>query len=370
MKIGILTFQSAINYGAILQTYALKEVLCQMGHEVHVIDYKPHYITESYRILAERPGLRSLTTFTGWKLWYRFIKVACRRFVRKSKFKDFARKNFSLDKTQTDDLASSYDVVICGSDQIWNPNITGGALDDVFFGKLVEGKTSKVISYAASVGSIEKLNAFKDDFAAKLKNFSAISVRENNLSDYISSITGGHISSTIVVDPTILAGREVFESLIKERLVEKPYLLYFDLANINEFRVEARRIAREKGLEFVELTTYHDYVSGQKLYKPASPTEFCSLIKYADLVVTTSFHGTVFSILFNRLFVSYSTSFARDRFKCLLNDLGISERLVQSSQDFDSRCNELFTAIDYELVNNKLAGLKEKSLKWLESSLK
>lgn len=370
MRIGILTFQSAINYGAILQTYALKEVLCQMGHEVHVIDYKPHYITESYRILAGRPGLRSLTTFTGWKLWCRFLKVACRRFVRKSKFKDFARKKLSLDKTQTDDLTSSYDVVICGSDQIWNPNITGGALDDVFFGKLVDGKTSKVISYAASVGSIEKLNAFRDVFAAKLTNFAAISVRESNLRDYIHSLNPKYYSITTVADPTILAGREVFDSLCTRRLVKKPYLLYFDLANVKELRATACGIAKDKGLEFIELTTYHDYVPRQKLYKPASPSEFCSLFKYAEFVVTNSFHGTVFSILFNRSFLTNPTSFARDRFKCLLSDLGICERLVQSPQDFDSRCNDLLTDIDYTLVNNKLAGLKEKSLKWLENSLK
>lgn len=371
MKIGILTFHCAVNYGAILQVYALKEVLCRLGHDAHVIDYRPNYQTTVYQPFFNRPGLRSLVRISGWILWYHFIKGGIRKIIRNLKFKTFAADYLSLDQTAMSDVADKYDVVICGSDQIWNPNITGQRLDEAFFGVLPNIQNIKVISYAASVGNIENLKGHEAELVTYLRGLSAISVREKNLAEYISALDSNLLSAT-VVDPTILAGRVVFDAISSERsLIEKPYLLYFSLSDNSMLRQNTRAIAIEKKLEFIELTTYYERVPGQQISKPASPVEFCSLFKYAHYVVCSSFHGMVFSILFNRQFIVYAdTKRGLDRFVSLLNELGLMERLISSHVDFVTRWHSLKTAIDYSTVDTKLADLRQQSLDWLQNALK
>lgn len=371
MKVGILTFHRAVNYGAILQTYALKEVLCRMRHDVYVIDYRPDYLKIAYHPFSNRPGLRSLVNVSGWILWYHFIKGGVRKIIRNRKFRTFAADYLSLDKTVMSDVADKYDVIVCGSDQIWNPDITGQRLDEVFFGVLPNTSNVKVISYAASVGNIKNLKGHETELLTYLRGMSAISVREKNLAEYISALDLNLLSAT-VVDPTILAGRGVFDAISSEKsLIEKPYLLYFSLLDNPTLRQNARSIAIEKNLEFIELTTYYERVLGQQIYKPASPAEFCSLFKHAHYVVCSSFHGMVFSILFNRQFIVYAdVKRGLDRFVSLLNELELMDRLISSHMDFITRWNSLKAAIDYSTVDTKLTDLRQESLDWLQNVLK
>lgn len=372
MKVGILTFHCAVNYGAILQAYALKEVLCRMGHDAHVIDYRPYHQTSVYHPFFYRPGFRSLVNTSGWLLWYHFIKGGFRKIKRNKKFKAFAAGYLSLDQITMSDVAGKYDVIVCGSDQIWNPDITGQRLDRAFFGVLPNtSKNIKVISYAASVGNIGNLKGYESELLTYLRGLSAISVREKNLAEYISALDSNLLSVT-VVDPTILAGKGVFDAISSEKpLIEKPYLLYFSLLDNPMLRQNARTIAVEKNLEFIELTTYYERVPGQQIYKPASPAEFCSLFKHAHYVVCSSFHGMVFSILFNRQFIVYADAKrGLDRFVSLLNELGLMDRLISSHADFITRWHSLKTAIDYSTVDTKLADLRQQSLDWLQKALK
>lgn len=371
MKIGILTFHCAVNYGAILQAYALKEVLCRMGYDAHVIDYRPDYLTTVYHPFFGRPGLRSLVNTSGWILWYHFIKGGIRKIIRNQKFKTFAADYLSLDQTAMSEIAGKYDVIVCGSDQIWNPDITGQRLDEVFFGILPNTSNVKVISYAASVGYTGNLKGYETELMTYLRGLSAISVREKNLVEYISALDSNLLSTT-VVDPTILAGRGVFDAISSEKsLIEKPYLLYFSLFDNPTLRQNAWTTAIEKNLEFIELTTYYERVPGQQIYKPASPAEFCSLFKYAHYVVCSSFHGMVFSILLNRQFIVYADAKrGLDRFVSLLNELGLMDRLISSHADFVTRWHSLKAVIDYSTVDTKLADLRQQSLNWLQNALK
>ena len=371
MKIGILTFHCAVNYGAILQAYALKEVLCRMGHDVHVIDYRPHYLTTVYRPFGYRPGLKSLLKVSGWILWYFFLIGGVRKIIRNRKFKTFAACYLSLDQTPLSGVACKYDVIVCGSDQIWNPSLTGHRLDAFFFGLLPDAKNVKVISYAASVGHIGNLKGHESVFLAYLRNLSAIGVRERHLAEHISALDS-NLLTTMVVDPTVLAGRGIFDAISSGKsLIEKPYLLYFSLSDNPQLRQNARAVAKERYLEFIEVTTYYERVPGQKLYRPASPAEFCSLFKHANYVVCSSFHGMAFSILFNRQFIVYAGAVqGLDRFVSLLSELGLMDRLISSDVDFAALRHSLMTAIDYSAINTKLDDLRRHSLDWLRNTLK
>lgn len=342
-----------------------------MGHDTHVIDYRPDYLKIAYYPFSNRPGLRSLVNISGWILWYHFVKGGIRKIIRNKKFKTFAVDYLSLDQIAISDVAGKYDVIVCGSDQIWNPYLTGQRLDKYFFGILSSTRKTKVISYAASVGYIGNLKGHETELLTYLRGLSAISVREKNLAEYISALDSNLLSTT-VVDPTILAGRGVFDAISSEKsLIERPYLLYFSLLDNPTLRQNARAIAVEKNLEFIELTTYYERVPGQQIYKPASPAEFCSLFKHAHYVVCSSFHGMVFSILFNRQFIVYADAKrGLDRFVSLLNELGLMDRLISSHADFITRWHSLKTVIDYSTVDTKLADLRQQSLDWLQKALK
>ena len=184
MKVGILTFSAAVNYGAVLQAYALKSALEYMGHEAHVIDYNPRYLTDFYRVLRNRPALRRLVTIRGIKDWCIFFNTVCRRWLRNRRFCKFKHRYLSLDTTPVDALTSVYDVIICGSDQIWSRYITC-EFDPIFFGDLVKGKARRVIAYAGSFGSPKRIEGYENSFINLLGNFDAISAREHNLNEFI-----------------------------------------------------------------------------------------------------------------------------------------------------------------------------------------
>lgn len=369
MKIGILTFHCAVNYGAVLQAYGLKQVLCSLGFEAHIIDYRPTYLVAAYKAWQQRPGLRSLTQTNGWVLWYKHFKACGRRYLRNKRFRSFCQRYLDIDKTQLSEIAKEYEVVVCGSDQIWNSKITGENLDPVYFGILLGGNQIKSIAYGASVGNNSNLHGHEEEFARMLRQMSAISVREYQLADHIARICPD-VPINVVADPTILAGRDVFDHIASPKLVINPYLLYFDLTNDNRLRERAKAIADAKGLEFIELTTYHEYVDGQKLFSPVSPAGFCSLFKYADHVVSSSFHGTVFSILFEKQFeVFIYKNLAPDRIMCLLSELGIENRLLNEYSEFESRHEELAAPINYKPLRIRLNELRQTSLNFLTNAL-
>lgn len=362
MKIGVLTFHCAINYGAVLQAYGLKEVLRRMGHEVHVIDFRPEYLTWDRKCF--RPGLRLLKTKKGIELWTNYILSLLLKPKKIEKFDTFIDRTLESDKASPFDVSSVYDAIICGSDQIWNQHITGGKLEDAYFGQYPTGKTKQVIAYAASVGDIRNLEGLEGDLTDKLRNFFAVSCREASLTDYVNNLRGTEDAIT-VLDPSLLAGKEIFDGISEKRLCEKPYLLYFDLFNDDSIRRRARTLAKEKGLKFVEVSTYHEFVPGQKVEATASPEDFCSWVRHADFVVTTSFHGTAFSVIFNREFLTFEFEEKKnDRILNLLALAGLDNNFVKRGEPLPSQ-----QEIDWTDVNKRIGVERERSLDFLRKAL-
>lgn len=309
MKIGILTFHCAINYGAVLQAYGLQEVLKSLGHEVYIIDYRPQYLIEPYQVFQWKFKVKD-SLMSNMKSLMRESLVMPIRLVRKSKFQQFINQYLNIYSWENN--LNVFDAFVFGSDQIWNPQITKG-LDENFLGQFKEAKGKKLIAYAASVGAVQNLS--KDEFERLvfcLNGFEQIGVREKYLYEKISNV---NTNVSITIDPVLLAGKDVFDKIAVDIKIARPYLLLFTLGRDEYAIEEAYKIAAQKNLDVIEIISSKESLYNLKIKQMLSPSEFLGYIKMADYVVTSSFHGTVFSVLFQK------------DFNVICNDIKIGERI-------------------------------------------
>ena len=358
MKIGILTFHSAPNYGAMLQCYALQEVLKSMGHDVEVIDYRLDYRLRPYRL----PNAQRFNPLPIKKRSALNILTFRDRKIRNKEFESFLRTYLVLsDKVDRNFIPNNYDVYIMGSDQIWNPKITQG-FDPVFFGSFwFHKENKKYISYAASMERTELSDAEKEFCSKALNNFDAISVRERVLAALLLSITSKKIK--VVLDPTLLLDKQVWGQIAKLPKIKEKYVLVYQVRNgVNTMQI-AKKVAKQINAIVIQVAGGSPYLNRRKL-QHESPTRFLGLMQHAACVVTTSFHGTAFSVIFNRPFYYVESTDGHDsRAKSLLSDLGLTERIIQVND------SPTFTRIDYDMVNDKLTELRIQSLKFLGQNI-
>lgn len=361
MKIGILTFHRAINFGAVLQCYALYRTLSDMGHDVEVIDYRPAYI-EKYRKplywndFKKQRLLSKIKTLLLLPWTFRNKRKSAKIF---DAFLNKHIKTSSIVKDVND--ISSYDVIFFGSDQIWSPSICKG-FDPIYYGQLPKGKT-KFVSYAASLGTPQNLT--KEQWGKifpLLRSFDSISVRESKLAEYLQN--GGNYAQT-VLDPTLLASKDIFEEII-EKPKETRYVLLYMLDHDNNAIKFANNIAKQKNLKLIRIRAQSSPSMKKYNYNeiiPSSVGEFLGYFKYADYIVNISFHGTAFSVIFNKDFYTLkSRNF--ERAYGLLDSLDILPRFLSSDEKAFS------SHISYSEVNNKLAMMRESSINFINNSLK
>lgn len=309
MKIGILTFHNADNYGAVLQCYALQETLKKQypNDDIYVIDYKSPKIVNSYipKIKIHKP----------WTIWsyYKAKK-------KMSKFSDFRKKFFSLG---TDNL-SQYDIIYYGSDQIWNPNLTDNDL--IYFGK---GFLGKKIAYAASDGGEINLTPTVIEL---LNTFSFISCREKSLTEKLQNINIKLPIKTIC-DPVFLLSKEEWLK-IAQLPQESNYVLAYKIGENLQFDNEAEKLGHNLGKKVIQIVYVRSlrkyYHRIQNYVEGISPEEFVGYFVNADFVLTTSFHGTAFSIIFEKPFYVLYFDKRNDRVVDLLDALKIKDRFVSS----------------------------------------
>ena len=362
MKIGILTFHCAVNYGAVLQAYGLQEYLRSLGHEVYVIDYRPDYLTVPYRPFKYSSGSYS-SVIQRIKGLVRACLVypICRK--RNKNFSGFINKELKLYKLDFDNRFNDFDAFIFGSDQIWNPRIPKG-IDEVFIGKFPAALGKRLIAYAPSVGSVK--NLCDEDLVwleDVINHFKMISVREQSLAAFIRNKFNKEVIS--VLDPVLLAGSSVFERIVAVKKVAKPYLLLFQIWKNEQVSLYAEKAARKMGMQFVEIVSWSESVKDRSLKQYLSPEEFLGYFKNASYVITSSFHGTAFSILFKKNFnVVRSDDLLKDeRAFSLLKSLGMENRMC--SVDTPFTCSD----VDYSLAEEKLQEIRKSSVKYLEQAL-
>lgn len=361
MKIGILTFHRTTNYGASLQAYALQKILQSMDNEVEIIDYRNMKVYSYYdpRFFRGMP----IKTQIGKLLRYQYNSAIF------DLFSVFWEKNFCLSPmcTTHEELGiveERYDIVVCGSDQVWNPR----AIFNDFDAFLLGTAKCKKIAYAASAGAISLWEPYLKTYWGLLHRFDAIAVREKNM-----QIPTEHLSQKdvhVVLDPTLLLENKdwckIEDSESLKHLPKNGYILVYFLGKNPEVVRAAQELQRKTGLPVISL--------GRKLHgirslRPiAGPAEFLTLFHHASYVLTSSFHGTVFSIQYQRPFLVFGNGAYNSRMTTLLDALGLRGRMI--GQSVVSTLDKLESPINWEQVRICHNQEKQQSVAFLNKNLK
>lgn len=355
MKIGIITFHRAHNYGAVLQCYALSITLKNLGHDVEVIDYLPTQFKLEYSIYP----FRHLSLYRKITQLLKLLPVLDIKIKRSQGFDSFINK-LPLSKQSFDETNikfEEYDAIVFGSDQIWNPTLTNNK-DNVYCGNFPKlGK--RFVSYAASTNPKLMQKEYQAYFEGIIDRFDNISTRETSLTDYLNELSSG--VSQVVLDPVLLLTKDQWRRIaIKPK--ETNYLLVYTVPQHPQIIQVANQLASEKNLQVIEIRPNVQNIRKKNYLQTVSPTEFLGYIMHADYVLTTSFHGTALSIVFERQFLTLSIDKqVDDRAANLLENLCLSERLV--TQDDYHRGD-----IDYH--TSALTQLRQTSIDYLISSLR
>jgi hypothetical protein len=361
VKIGILTFHCAHNYGAVLQAYGLKEVLKSLGHSVEIIDYRPKYFANKYNPFAFQNS--SFYDFLRSVLGkYRIIPTLFWQLKRNIGFNNYINRVLKPVRIDLEKTDNEFDVFIVGSDQIWNPNITGKCFDKVYFGEFKASSKKKIVAYAASAGgytfSVEEMKQLKELFS----KFHRISVREETLKDKFSCLGVGAVEQ--VLDPVLLATGDVFKKISNHVVRKGKYVLVYQVVVDPETMRIAKDIAMKLDADVVELTAKVSFSFSFHKDQSAPPNKFIGYFNNAEFIVTTSYHGMVFSILFGKPFYVVSLDSNHDnRSRSLLISLGLEDRLIPKFLYPKS------LKIDYTLTNMKLDKLRQNSLDFLVGAL-
>lgn len=328
LKIGILTFHWATNYGAVLQCYALQQALTQLGHDVEAIDYYPKRykknlfypfktkrITHIKRRFSEVRKEKEIAIF-------RTKNLKCSKYFSSNK----ELKNFKLD----------YDCVICGSDQIWNESFTRHAEHKrtyTYFLNFVPDNIIKA-SYAASFGTTKYPEDLMSELKSLLARFDFISVREKTGLDILKG--AGICNAQMVPDPTLLLDKKDYEKFIEKTKKGKNafvYMLHDRMADADEL------------INYAKNDNYEINVCQE-----IGINEWLSRIYNSDVVITNSFHGIAFSIILEKQFVAFMIegSGMNDRIHTLLDKLNLTSRI------YTGDANILYQPIEWRTVKSSL----------------
>lgn len=359
MKIGIFTFHCAHNYGAVIQCYGLQQYLQSKGHQVYVIDYRPHYF-DIYKL----PSIKYSKTENIKTYIKKLIKYFTIGEIQKNRhqaFEAFITRRLNLIPFDSNSNYSDFDAVILGSDQIWNPGITGGQYDEVYFGNNVRCKT---IAYAASSRSETLTDKQQQYLKSHLCKITSIGVREESLKILLQPLVNQPINT--VIDPSFLPDVAEYDKLCTPIKTSRPYVLVYEVERNDGTSRIANEIARSLNADVIELVSYASPKFCRGRYRQESgPEEFLSYIKNAECIVTTSFHGMALSLKFQKNFYSIRQGTSADlRAESLLSKIGLLERFIQLNSSVT------FSDIDYSKCLPKLNQEINLSSSFLLNSLK
>lgn len=370
-KVGLMTFHASHNIGSMLQTYAMQYILTnKYGFDVKIIDFSNKEQQEMYSLFNKNDSVKNLIKNC-------IILLGKPAFT--SRFNDFELflKEHLITTTNSyetiDDMVGiekDFDLLVCGSDQIWNINCRD--FDDAYY--LPFAKSTPKVAYAPSLGGRNILKSTKDlnKYKHYLNDFASLSVREENGKKWLEELTGRNVY--LVPDPTMLLGKEEWDKLSREREFDEDYIFFYGAIYDERTYETLNRISKKLGMKIVMLDIKSwlfkgNFLKGIKLSKHTSPEDYLSLIKNAKLVITTSYHGTIFSTIYNKdfwLLTFKGTNPDDDRVQTLLKQLNFQDRRIflEDIENYDLR-----KSIDYSSYIQSVETLKSNGYGYLSKSL-
>lgn len=358
MKIFTATFYKN-NYGSALQAYALQHKIYQLGGDAVLIE-------PGHKETKEKNIIRKIVLFFRPEKHYGPMRKVRRYLQRKlytdknEKINRFVKENLQIVKFEDciSDIDKGNCILLAGSDQIWS--ILNHPVDDFYLFDYADSKKVKKVSYAASIGISTLNDTQKAYYKLVLKSFNAVSFREKMAYETLKD----ELKNSVVrqdIDPTLLHTGDFWAGVAAKRQYEKPYLFIYMLRPSRQVICIAKKIAKEHNLDIVYMGLYVNNYKGIKTIADAGVEEFLSYMMYAEYVVTNSFHGTVFSLLFGKKFASVRISSTTSRVESLLEMVGLSNHLINGVSDIESAIGEY----DVNAVNVRLSKKRAESLQYL-----
>ncbi|MGN1012212.1 MAG: polysaccharide pyruvyl transferase family protein [Clostridia bacterium] len=363
-RVGIITFHNSYNCGSMMESYAIQRYLLKQGVNNEIIDFSNEGQREMYSTLEKNKSLK--------KIIKNIIILPFKNKIdyNNRKYEEFKLKFFKLSKNRYlygKEIEDKYDIVIAGSDQIWNITIPDS--DDAYF--LDWCHNAKKIAYAPSFGArnIQKYSNDEKKYISYLNDFDALSIREENGKKWLKEMIKKDVP--VLIDPTLLLSNKDYDLIIDDSLTPKEKYIFFYApsfdSDICKFVKKLSKKYNMKVLTWSSKSYYKKFIYrfGFELIDYESPAIYLSLIKNAELVLTTSFHGTIFSTIYRKKFFTLKNGGMYgddDRVITLLKQINMNDRLIEYK--FDNKFDYM-KAIDYKYYENELSKLQKKAEDYL-----
>ena len=371
-KVGILNVQYVNNYGAVLLCYALQEAVKKLGYKSEVIDYRPTQFTNNGLVgkIKNIGLLRNLKDNLKSKVKGNQRSVNNNTYKKDKnfyKFKNNYLNRSSIYETSDDMKNLNYDAYIVGSDVVWKPGRINSEECDVYFLAFTKEKECKRLAYAASIGTDDKelLDRVSNKISSKISIFDSVSTREKTTVPYLESLYNKKVQWCI--DPTLLLEKVDYERIVPDECPNENYIYLYMFENSNEAYKLANEYSKKLGLPVICQCGNPDKLDNVlQCSRDDGPIEFMNRVKNASFVITDSFHGMVFSVIFEKEFITLSRGNISIRMQDFLERIQLTDR-------FKSLDNTKFKnpeTIDYEKVNDIINIWRKESFNYLNDSLK
>ena len=368
MKVDIITRHFIPNYGSILQTYSTQKALEKLGYDSEVINYIKDEETNKKSVATnsniKQDGLKSKLKRLGYIILQRPNVTKMNKTFEKfrEKYLRQTAREYHSSKELKEDLPKA-DVYCTGSDQVWS-TIGTEEYDSTYFLDFVpEGK--KCISYAASFGTAQLSKNLDKNLSNLLKKYETILVRENTAEEIIRKKGFNNVKQ--VVDPTLLLNQDEWSKICEPtKLDGKDYILVYQLHHNKEMEDYVRNLRKHTNLPIyrVHASIYYGLKPGKFIHLP-TPGQFVSYIKNAKYIITDSFHGTVFSLIFQKQFIDILPEKTATRIESILKLVGLEDRILRSSTDYSF----LQKNINFDKAEKILAKERDNSIQDLKNAL-
>jgi hypothetical protein len=348
MKIGILTFHRGPNYGGYLQAWSLKKAICSLGHEAEVINYKNYRHHDSEKV-------KFYVTMRLWRTYFKYVKA--RAFAKV--LPEITSGKLMLNAVDVNWI--KYNKVVVGSDVVWDIETEHYGSDPIYFGAIPGGDVAEWISYAPSCGSADPQAKLSEDKCKGLSTFKTILVRDENTQSMVERNLGK--KPAIVVDPTWLTEPEVEEDA---RYRKELHLYGYGSINHN-IANQIKNYAKRHDLKIVSYGYRHKWADSVVLN--LSPMDWLVRLKSAYCVITTTFHGTLYSLKFNKPFIVFANQWSRAKVRMPLQLTDTLDRMGEKDTNVEQLLDSQIRTTHSNPYNESLA-IREQSLALLTQALR
>lgn len=377
-KVGLVSV-SIHNYGSLLQTYAMQYALDKIGVDNEIILFKSDPIKQFYRVFNIPFLLMKLKLYQRKIICkLRYPKIYKGTVVRDRAFMDF-KKNYcrftprTTSREKLNKMGQEYRAVVLGSDQVWNP--ANLEMDFYTLNFVPEAKTK--VAYAPSFGVAKIPEKQIGATRNYLNRIQYISVREVAGAKIVKDLTGREVP--VVCDPTALLTCEDWNRIRSDKkYVDGKYIFCYFLGSNPEHRAYAEKVKKQTGYKIVALQHLDEFVKddlhfGDVTPYDVGPQDFINLLSNAEIILTDSFHGTMFSIYYHKTFFTFSRYLegkkesTNSRITSILSLMELTDRKLIGTEDVN---DYLKREINWDSVQEKLNDFRAKSQEWLLNSLR